>query len=300
MAIGDVYEAEGLRDVHYVDTGMYDVPEYGAVYLLDTDRPALVDSGIGTNHQRVLHAMETVGIDREELATIALTHVHLDHTGGAGFLADTCPNAEVVVHEIGAPHVVDPGRLVEGTKRAVGDQWEYYVEPKPLPDDRVRAITDGDEIDLGDRRLAVHHAPGHAPHQVVYHDPDDRAVFTGDAAGIWIPSLDELRPTSPPPNFDLDQCLDDVETIAALEPDVLCYPHFGPVAAGTTLDRYSVVLADWIESVDDLREDHDPGAIVDHVVAQQDSGPWGERKHRAETALNVSGALHYLERRDSA
>lgn len=299
MAIGDVYEVASLSDVYYVDTGMFDVPEYGAVYLLDTERPTLVDSGIGTEHTRVLDAMDAVGIEREDLATIALTHVHLDHAGGAGFLASKCPNAQVAVHEIGAPHVVDTGRLVEGTKRAVGDQWQYYREPEPLPEDRVRSLSEGDVIDIGDRSLSVYHAPGHAPHQVVFHEPEEGAVFSGDAAGIWIPSRGELRPTSPPPNFDLEQCLDDVETIAGLDPDVVCVPHFGPASAETILERYPAVLANWIDTVDDLRGDHDRESIVDRITEREDPDPWGKRKHRAETTLNVTGALRYLERAES-
>ena len=107
MAIGDVTHATDVsEDLHYVDTGMYDVEEYGAVYVIDDERPTIVDSGIGTNYERVLAAIDGAGIDPEDLAVIALTHVHLDHAGGAGFLAEET-GAEVYVHEVGAPHVID-------------------------------------------------------------------------------------------------------------------------------------------------------------------------------------------------
>jgi len=299
MGVGDVTTVETCTDLHYVDTGMYDTPGYGAVYIVDADRPAVVDTGIGTNVDRVLDALDTVGIAPADLAAVAVTHVHLDHAGGAGFLAAACPNATVYVHEIGAPHLADPTRLVEGTKRAVGDQWQYYTDPEPVPEDRIVALTDGDHIDLGDRRLTVHHAPGHAPHQVVFRDTLDDAVFTADAAGIWVPALDRVVETSPPPNFDLEQCLADVETIRDLDPDHLLYPHFGP-APRSALEAYPRVLRTWVDTVATALDTHDDS---DAAVAAIDVDPdrervWGAFKARAETRMNAEGVIHYLQGRD--
>ncbi|PSQ18901.1 MBL fold metallo-hydrolase [Halobacteriales archaeon QS_8_69_26] len=302
MAPGDVFEVDigGLSDCYYVDTGMYGVPEYGSVYVLDGDRPALVDTGIGTHHDRVLAALEELGIAREDLATLAVTHVHLDHAGGAGFLAEACENATVAVHSRGARHLVDPGRLWAGTKQAVGDQIEYYTEPEPVAEDRIRQVEDGDELDLGDRTLRVHHAPGHAPHQVVFEDPDASAVFTADAGGIYVPALDALEPTTPPPQFDLDLALEDVDTIEGLDPDVLCYAHFGPADPGNRLDEYRVTLAEWVDAVREMRAElGDDEAVIDRFVETQDIGEvWGERKARGETAMNVRGVLAYLDHAD--
>jgi len=110
MAAGDVFEATtgSCEDLHYVDTGMYDSPEYGSVYVLDAERPAVIDTGLGTNYERIVDAIESVGLSLADIEVIAVTHVHLDHAGGAGFLARDCPNADVYVHEIGARHLVDP------------------------------------------------------------------------------------------------------------------------------------------------------------------------------------------------
>ena len=120
MAIGDVFQVTtgDCSDLSYVDVGLYDTPGYGSVYVLDAERPAIVDTGLGTNYELVLDALDDLDIAREAVAVIAPTHVHLDHAGGAGYLAEACPNAEVAIHEIGAPHLIDPSRLVEGTKRA--------------------------------------------------------------------------------------------------------------------------------------------------------------------------------------
>ncbi|WP_247003782.1 MBL fold metallo-hydrolase [Halosolutus gelatinilyticus] len=304
MELGDVREvtAGDCSDLYYVDTGMYDTGEYGAAYVLDDDRPAVVETGIGTNYEYILEALEDLGIDRDELEVIAVTHIHLDHAGGAGFLAEACPNAEIHVPAPGAGLLIDPERLVAGTKAAVGDQWAFYVEPKPLPEERVVEIEDGDAIDLGEHELRVHEAPGHAFHQVVFYDPANDAVFTGDAAGIWVPETEEIRETSPPSNFDLEQCLADLETLGKIDPDVLLYTHFGPREVGDDLDRaleeYATVLSEWVDAVEEARDElQDDDAVIEHFAENADLiDVWGERKARAEAVLNTRGVLGYLDR----
>ena len=304
MDIGAVREVTvgDCTDLFYVDTGMYGTSEYGAAYILDAERPAIVETGIGTNHEYILEALETIGIDRSDLQAIVVTHIHLDHAGGAGFLAEACPNADVYAHHVGAPHLADPERLVAGTKSAVGDQWEFYADPLSVPDERIVDLEDGDVIDLGTYTLRAHEAPGHAPHQVVFEVPEMDAVFTGDAAGIWIPSIERIRETSPPAQFTLQGCLDDLETIRELDPSVLLYTHFGPrelddVAA--TLETYGDVLSEWVERVETTRAKHgDDGAAIESLAEDVDPAivdTWGERKAQAETAMNVRGVLGYLD-----
>ncbi|MEZ3144551.1 MBL fold metallo-hydrolase [Halobaculum sp. MBLA0143] len=297
MAAGDVTTVAECTDLHYVDTGMYGTPGYGAVYVIDADRPAVVDTGIGTHHDRVLDALAELGVEPE---LILPTHVHLDHAGGAGFLAEAFPDAEVRVHEIGLDHLVDPSRLVAGTKAAVGEQWEYYVDPEPVPADRIAPLTDGDEVDLGDRTLTAHHAPGHAPHQVVFHDDRDDAVFTGDAVGIYVPALDAVRQTTPPSQFDLDRAIADVETVAALDPETLCFPHFGATTASDSLfSGYKRTLVEWVENVRRARaEATDDESVVASFADAVDGDlieVWGEEKARAEERLNTRGVLGYLD-----
>lgn len=303
MAIGDLFEVQtgSVSDTYYLDTGMYDTAEYGSLYVVDAPEPTVVDTGIGANYENTLAALDELGIAPEEVAYVVPTHVHLDHAGGAGFLAEACENAEVVVHERGAKHLVDPSRLWEGTKRAVGEQIRFYVEPAPVPADRIRQVHDGATVDLGDRVLEVHDAPGHAPHQAVFHSPSDDAVYTADAAGIYVPRLDEVRPTSPPPNFDLEQCIADVRSIRQMDPETLCYAHFGPVPADERLAEYMAVLTDWVETVAAKRAAlGDDDAVVDELVAETDlEDVWGTLKARAETAMNARGVFRYLDDRDA-
>ena len=296
MAIGDLTAVSGCTDLYYVDTGAYDVPGYGSVYILDADRPTVVDTGLGTNVDRVIDALEEVGIDDLEL--VLTTHVHLDHAGGAGYLVEEYPDATVRTHEIGVRHLVDPSRLVAGTKAAVGDQWQYYVDPKPIPEDRIEGIEGGDAIDLGDRTVDVIHAPGHAPHQVVFHDRASDVLFSGDAAGIRPEGADRLHPTSPPANFDLEACLDDAATIADRDPERICFGHFGDAAFTPALmDEYADILSAWVTDVREKRAElGDDEAVIDHFVETADPiEPWGARKTRDEHRLNVNGVLGYLD-----
>lgn len=301
MAPGDVFSVETAPDVYYVDTGMYGTAEYGAVYIVDADRPAVVDTGIGTHRDRVFAAIESVGIAVEDLEVIAPTHVHLDHAGGAGFLADSAPEATVYVHEVGSAHLVDPSRLVEGTKRAVGDQWQFYEEPEPVDEAQIETIEGGDVIDLGDRDMEVHYTPGHAPHQVIFHEPDSGWVHTADAAGIWVPSRDFIRETSPPPNFDLGQVLADIDTIRDLDPETLLYAHFGDVTDVVwALDAFEETITNWVEDIEAVYEETgDEEATVQHFVEQNEmESTWGELKAQAETGMNVRGVLHYIKGRE--
>lgn len=308
MALGDVYEATagGTADLYYVDLEMYGTPAYGEVYVLDADRPAVIDTGIGRHPEVVLDALAEVGIQPDDLAVIAPTHVHLDHAGGAGHLADACPNAEVCVPESGGGFLVDPAPLWKGTKAAVGDLIEFYGEPRPVPEERITELADGDVVNLGDHALEVHDAPGHAFHQAVFYDPANDGVFTGDAAGIFTPDIDAPYPATAPSDFDLEGCLADIEMIQRLDPDALYYGHFGARAPDGWLARYAEVLQAWVADVEAARERFDDDdAVVDHFVDQAMTGKWsgtseawGERKATAEIAMNVQGVFGYLDDRD--
>jgi glyoxylase-like metal-dependent hydrolase (beta-lactamase superfamily II) len=299
MVIGELYSVDAASGVHYVDVGVHGVPDYGSVYVVDAAESAIVDTGTGRNHDLVLDALAELDIAPDDVRHVLLTHAHLDHAGGAGYLAEVCPNATVRLHEAGAPHLVDPERLVAGTKEAVGDQWAFYADPVPIPEARVDSLVGGDEIDLGDRSLSVHHAPGHAPHQTTFFDPDDGVLFTGDAAGIHVPGRDTLKETSPPPQFDLEGCLDDVRAIEAIDPDTLCFGHFGSVAYRPELmTMYKRTLVEWVEAVRRKRAElGDDDAVRGHFADTTDlAEEWSGRKARAEERLNASGVLTALDR----
>ncbi|GAB7009815.1 MBL fold metallo-hydrolase [Halorubrum trueperi] len=298
MHAGEFEPVRGVADLYVHDTGMFDTDEYGAVYVYDAERPIVIDTGTGANREALFETIDEIGIGREELEWILPTHAHLDHAGGAGHLAERYPNAEVLVPEKGVRHLVDPGALVAGTKSAVEEQWRYYDDPAPVPEDRIRGLAEGDRIDLGDRELVVYEAPGHAPHHAVFHDPDADVVFAADAAGIYVPETGDVLATSPPPQFDLDQCLADIRTVEDLDPEYLCYGHFGPreyepELAGEAKRAY----VEWVEAIRAKREElGDDDAIVDHFeTASRDAEYWNPERARANASLNARGVLAYLD-----
>ncbi len=286
----------GCEDCYYVWTGDFEPAQYVSVYILDGEQPALIDTGTGANVEVILDALDQLAIAPGDLAAIVLTHVHLDHAGGAGRLAERCPAADIYVHEDGASHLVDPERLWAGTKRAVGDQIQSYAEPRPVPKSRVNTITDGDRIDLGDRSLTVHEAPGHAFHQVVLQDENGGGVFTGDAAGVKTPGLDQVRESSPPPGFDLEGCLGDIELIQGLDPTMLYLAHFGAHEPDPLLETYADVLERWVESVAETRESLSDESVIEQFARERAPvEAWGALKAREETRMNVRGVLQYLD-----
>ncbi len=296
MGVGDVYSVEAVPDCYYVDVGLYDRAEYGAVYIYDTDRPAVIDTGLGTNYELILDALKEVGIGADGLEYIIPTHIHLDHAGGAGVLAEET-GADVYVYESGASFLADPARLWKGTKESVGERIRFYTEPEPIPKDRITALEDGDAIDLGGATLDVYHAPGHAFHQAFFHDAGAATVFAADAAGIYVPELDSVVETSPPPTFDREGVIDDARAIEELDPGTICYGHFGPVPADGRIDEYVEVTEAWVDAVAEARGELDGvESIVDHFVGRADTpGVWGERSAREEIEMNVEGVLRYLD-----
>lgn len=296
MGIGDVHAVEGVTDCYYVDTGMFEEPELGAVYIYDTERPAIIDTGLGTNYGNILNGLEELGIGPSDLEAILLTHIHLDHAGGAGFLVEET-DADVYVHTSGKQFIVDPGSLWEGTKGAVGEQIEFYVEPKPIPEERIETVEDGDVIDLGNRALDVHHVPGHAFHQVLFHDRDAAAVFAADAAGIYVPTLGSVIETSPPPGFDLEEVIEDANAIDGLDPATICYAHFGPAASDGRIEEYVGAITGWVEAVKRKRRElEDDDAVIEYFTESADViGVWNDTKATAEVSMNVRGVFNYLD-----
>ncbi len=296
-------------DVYEIDTRMAGYSGITAGYLILGDRPCLVETGTSTSAPIVRDALSSLGIGPGDLATVVVTHIHLDHAGGVGDIADYYPSAEIVVHEKGARHLADPSRLMSSAKMVWGDKLDVlFGALAPTDAARIRALGDTGSIDLGNgRTLSSHYSPGHAKHHVGLLDSLTGDLYVGDAAGVYLPETGDLRPATPPPDFDLDVALDSIALFQALGPQRLLFSHYGPVDEVTEiLERSAEELRVW---VDLTRQARTEGLDLDHAVAMvrdrtrerytalRTDDPTAEQFELLSGApSNVAGILHWLDR----
>lgn len=222
-----------------------------AGYLIEGPAPVLVETGSQSSVPALLDALSDLGVAPGELAGVAVTHIHLDHAGGVGDVARAFPSATVYVHERGARHLVDPSRLIDSAARVYGPLLDsLYGRLDPTPPERVHVLADGEGIDVGGGRvLTTVDSPGHAKHHLALHDSESGLLFAGDAVGVRLPDAGVLRPSTPPPDFDLDQALASLHRFAERRPTALALAHYGLLAdpqdvleeAGETLRRWAEV-----------------------------------------------------------
>ena len=183
-------------------------------------RGALIDPGPAVSIETVLAELEG-----GEPAAILLTHIHLDHAGATGVLVRRFPSLRVYVHEVGAPHLIDPSRLLKSAARLYGDEMDrLWGEVVPVPEENITVLSGGETID-GLRVLA---APGHASHHVAYLDEDSGDAFVGDVGGVMIPPTGEVWIPSPPPDIDVELWDASIAALRDFGPARLALTHFGP------------------------------------------------------------------------
>lgn len=297
--------------VYAIDTLMGGYEGIVASYLIRSERPCLVETGTALSAPLVIDALARLGVGPSDLGTILVTHIHLDHAGGVGDVARAFPQAQVVVHERGARHLVDPRRLLASAQLVYGDVLDEMFGPLLATDaERVRAVGDRGEVDLGGgRRLQLHHAPGHAQHHLGILDSETGDLYVGDAAGVWVPESGVLRPATPPPDFDLDLCLTTIDRFRAEAPTRLLFSHFGPVTEVSAILGESVhQLRRWVEAVGSARAS---GLDLDHAVArvrelvadsavmrQHDPALYERQQRLNADEANVAGIWRWLDRQD--
>lgn len=303
------------HDVFQIDTRMAGYQGITAGYLIRSDRPCLVETGTASSAPVVKQALAELGVRAGDLATIVVTHIHLDHAGGVGDVARMYPDAEVVVHERGARHLADPSRLMASAQRVYGDQLDrLFGALAPTPAERIRAVDGVGLIDLGGgRRLESHYSPGHAKHHVGLLDSTSGDLYVGDAAGIYIPETGDQQPATPPPDFDLETALASLRLFADLAPARLLFSHYGPVSpVADALDRSAEELRVW---VDETRRAHSAGLDLDHavaMVAERTAARYALLAPDADSELaakymdifsvesSVAGIMHWLDKSGEA
>lgn len=223
----DIY----LLDAHYVQSGV------ACVYLMRRgDEIAVIETGTAHTVPRILQALKTMGCSKEDVRYIIPTHIHLDHAGGAGTLMELCPNAQLLVHPRGAPHMIDPAKLEAGTIAVYGaDKFkQLYGELQPVQAERVTEVPDGFSLEFSGCKLSFVHTPGHALHHFCIHDSASRGIFTGDTFGLAYPNLYQneqpfIFATTTPVHFSPEDMLTSIDRLLALQPELMYLTHFGPI-----------------------------------------------------------------------
>ena len=200
----------------------------------------LIDPGPQSSMKTLLRAL-----DGERPRALLLTHIHFDHAGAAGALVRTWPGLEVWVHERGAPHLLDPTRLVASAKRLYGEDFDrLWGEVVPVPERALRVLRGGERQDGWE----VAYTPGHASHHVSYLHRESGWVFAGDTCGVRLPEGDLILPPTPPPDIDLDAWSASLDQIEAWEPERIAITHFGDYGdTAEHLDRMRGALRHWSE-----------------------------------------------------
>lgn len=231
-------------------------------YLLLGERNAIVDVGPRAAIPNLLASLAELKISPDEIDYLILTHIHIDHAGGAGTVIREMPTAKIIAHSLARQFLIDPARLWEASVKTLGDLARQYGSIEPVPEDRIVVAADMMKLDLGRGLvLEVHLTPGHAPHHLSLFDRRNRVLIAGEAAGVCLDGV--IRPATPPP-FKLEETLSSMDRLISLEPRTICYGHFG--CYGNALEKLRTIrlkLLIWHESVGSaVREGKSPEQIL--------------------------------------
>ncbi len=243
------------QGIHTIDTGFHR-PRFDAAYLVvENGRGAFIDSGTSHSVPALLDAVAAAGITPADIDWLILTHVHLDHAGGAGALLQHLPHARVLLHRRGAPHMIDPAKLIAGATAVYGEEEvaRSYGAIVPIPAERVDIADEGHVVDLAGRSLLCLDTPGHAAHHICIWDAKSRNVFSGDTFGISYRELDSEKglfifPTTTPVQFDPVALKASIQRLIALQPDGICLTHYGRIG---DVERHAATLIELIDEMVD-------------------------------------------------
>jgi glyoxylase-like metal-dependent hydrolase (beta-lactamase superfamily II) len=283
--------------------------------IVEGGRGAFVDTGANDAVPLLLDALQQQGLDAAAVDFVFLTHIHLDHAGGAGLLMQHLPNARCVIHPRGAPHMVNPERLIAGTIGVYGEERtrEMYGDIVPIDETRVVIADDEAWFDLNGRAMQALHTEGHARHHYVLNDPSSRGVFTGDNFGISYRECDTengefIYPTTTPASFDPAEAHKSVDRIMGCEPEQLYLTHYSRVRDLQRLaadmhagidDYVEMALAnqaepDRGEHIQQAMDDYLSGRLVEHGFKGDRDAIWSLLE--IDIVLNAQGLVSWLQR----
>jgi len=293
--------------LYIIDLKPTGVENFIASYVLrGTKTTAIIETGPTCSIPNLLTGVTEIGVKNTDIDYIMVSHIHIDHAGGAGTLMKHLPNAKLVAHPRGAPHIIHPEKLWEQSQQVLGEVATAYGKIEPVPENRVITPSDGTLFNLGDTvQIRVLETLGHASHHLAYFDIDSQGIFQGDAAGIYFPHLDATIPTAPAP-FHLEMTLASLEKLAQMQPKRLYYTHYGPVDnAVERIKRYEAQLQLWAHVVSQAVKRGDTLESVHKQILEKDPQMKAAldfiNKHlilrRGVLMQNVQGYVEYFKKK---
>jgi len=220
---------EVAQNTYLIDLGenpVLGIPE--KTYLLVDDVSVLIEPGSTTTASKLLTSSKELGLSLDNIGYIIPTHIHVDHGGGAGYLAQHLPQAKVVLHPKAVAHMIDPSRLIQGTRVVFGENFEEAFGPiLPVPESQIHAASEGEVIRLAKRELRIVFSPGHASHHISIQDSLTKGLFCGEALGLPSANMPDIPLPAAAPPFDLQLYLKTMEKLRRLSPKLLFYSHNG-------------------------------------------------------------------------
>jgi glyoxylase-like metal-dependent hydrolase (beta-lactamase superfamily II) len=295
-----------------LDTNWEGRPHSIAAALLESDGyRAIIDPGPESTLGALRDQLSACNLSVEDIDAVLLTHIHLDHAGVSGSLVRENPRLSVYVHQNGAPHMIDPSKLLASARRLWGHELEIlFGDTLPVPEENLRIMESGEILMLGGRKLDVAYTPGHASHHVSYFDDATGVAFIGDTGGIRIDNGPFILPATPPPDIDLELWDTSFKTILARRPARLFLTHYGFADnPAEHLDRYRERLHRWAADAEEIlraapNKDAARDAFVAKCRAEMDEQLGEEEaEHHAFTAgldLSFLGLARYLRKRAKA
>jgi len=303
------------HNIYLIDSHFMGVTQLAGSYVINDKQLTLIETGPSPSVPYILEGLDALNLKPESIEYIIVTHIHLDHSGGAGVLLEHCPKARVVVHPRGARHLADPSRLIESAKMVYKDDFTRLFHPiKHVPEERLIIKQDGETLSIGpDRTLQFIDTPGHARHHFSIYDAKSKGIFSGDSFGIRYPRLEAMGgelylPVTTPNQFDPDAMKDSIERMMALGIERIYLGHFGMVEKVGEVRRQVLSWLDLYVSegerayAQNLPVEHLADRLLERTMADQKDIDIKSNKElytnmKGDALLSAMGIYDYLSKR---
>jgi glyoxylase-like metal-dependent hydrolase (beta-lactamase superfamily II) len=293
--------------IHFISLDL-PLPGYNkfiASYLICGEKKVIVDTGPAIAVPSLISSLAEAGINPDEIDYIILTHIHIDHAGGAGQALRQMKQAKVIAHPRAQTHLANPQRLWQASITSLGDTALQYGNIEPIPKERIIPASDLMTLELGnDKELTLYFTPGHAPHHLSVFSRSDKLIIAGEAAGVCLNGV--IRPTAPSP-FKKQETINSIDRLIALKPELICYAHVGCYdQALAKLHTARKQLLDWQQMIKTLLEEGNQPAEILDILRKQDQNlqyldnldqAQYEREHKLLTNT-IAGMIEALKYED--